>query len=77
MIQHNKFHNGGFVLHKVSVGGKTYSVWYDSDGKPHDAEMKLRDGNTRSVSKRSVNLWAEFQRIGNRYRETPRNAFPA
>jgi len=63
-MQHAKFHDGSFVLHKVVVNGHKYSVWFDNFGKPKAAERVKPNGNTVNVSEKCVNLYAEFERIG-------------
>lgn len=32
MIQHHRFSNGGFVLHKIRHGRRTYSAWFTALG---------------------------------------------
>ena len=67
MIQHSKFNNGGFVLHKIPVNGQTYSAWYDKDGKLLDAE-RTTNHKVSHVSVKYTQVRAELQKVGNRYK---------
>lgn len=71
MIQHNVFHDGSFVLHKVMINGHKYSAWYGKDGTLKDAELFLPTGHTRTVTKSQVNVWRELTSVGERYVERP------
>ncbi len=70
MIQHHKFVDGCFVLHKVMVNGHKYSCWYGRDGKPFSAERFSRDNQTTyNVPARQHEVWKQLERIGARYVE--------
>ena len=59
MSQIARFPDGGFVMHKASVGGKNYSAWFDRSGKIIDAE---RSGG--GYVKPRGPLWEELQERG-------------
>jgi hypothetical protein len=67
MIQHSVFHDGSFVLHKVMLNDRKYSVWYGKDGTPKDAELFLPGNHSRTVSKYQTNVWNQLTTIGKRY----------
>lgn len=66
-MQHSKFHDGTFVIHKIMLGKHKYSAWFGRDGIAFSAEMVLDNGNTRSVAQRSRGVWDQLNRIGRRY----------
>lgn len=73
-IQVSRFHDGGFVLHKIPREGMEgsrerlqYSAWYDAAGKLLDAELFLANDTTRPVSGRSKNVREYLGRVGNRH----------
>jgi hypothetical protein len=37
-MQLSRFHDGGFVIHKVRLGAGRYSAWFDREGRLLDAE---------------------------------------
>lgn len=64
-MQKKTFHDGGFVLHKITGNFKGYaSVWYDKDGNPLDAEIH---NGTRMVShnlKKGQPITNHFEVVG-------------
>lgn len=70
MIQHSKFDDGTYVLHKIMLNGHKYSCWFGRDGKPFSAERFSRDGlKTYNVPARHREVWSQLERIGRSYRE--------
>jgi hypothetical protein len=68
MIQHSKFTDGCFVLHKVMLNGHKYSAWYGQDGVLFSAELVFPNGNTRNVdTSRQHEVAKQLTRIGQRY----------
>ena len=67
MIQHNKFQDGCFVLHRIEMNGQKYSAWFGRDGVAFSAELIFPDGNVRNVERRSSGVWAGLNKIGRRY----------
>jgi hypothetical protein len=64
-MQIQRFENGGFVIHKLNVGGVLYSAWFDGEGRLLDAERKSRRGMfTVGLSSKSTNVRKELERIG-------------
>lgn len=69
MIQYHKFHDGGFVLHKVVVNGNKYSAWFGADGKIFSAERFSKD-NTKSYhvdTARQHEVARQLEQVARRY----------
>jgi hypothetical protein len=63
-MQVAKFHDGGYVVHKIILGGYKgrFSAWFDKSRTLLDAEQLIGD-KSRPV-KRNGPAWSEVQRIG-------------
>lgn len=67
MPQFSRFQNGGYVLHKIKIGGKGhYSAWFTAGGILVDCEQYV-NGKVRSVRNAHV-VRADLQIVGNRYK---------
>lgn len=66
-IQHHKFHDGGYVLHKIEFQGRKFSAWYTSTGELIDAELVMASGETRRVHTRYIVIRAHLTKVGQRY----------
>ena len=67
-IQIARFHDGGFVLHKVTSApceGRC-SAWFDAKGGMLDAEQFDSRDRARPV-KRNGPVWQHLQIVGKRY----------
>lgn len=63
MVRHF-FHDGGFVLHKVTGDFKgVCSAWYDSHGNLTNAEQYPSFGKSRPV-RREGPMWRYLQGVG-------------
>jgi len=69
-IQVCRFHDGGYVLHKIAFNGRKYSAWFRADGAMHDAELVNNNGSTRAV-KPTGEVWRELARVGRVYSQLP------
>lgn len=68
MPQFSRFQNGGYVLHKIKIGGKGhYSAWFTAGGILTDCEHFV-NGKVRSVSRNATSVRADLQIVGNRYK---------
>jgi hypothetical protein len=67
VIQHSKFPDGSFVLHKVMLGTQKYSAWFHKDGTLKDAERICPDGRTRSIPTAFRHVRYDLGIIGRRY----------
>lgn len=71
-MQHMRFFNGGFVLHKITGNWKgNVSAWFDRDGKLLDAEQILIPFSSSRPIKRDGPMWCELVRLGARYKHFP------
>lgn len=61
MIQHQKFSNGGFVLHRCL--GKHLSAWYDNDGSLLNHELVDRIGRSRKASAKDIDALKSLGKI--------------
>lgn len=63
MQQVQRFENGGFVIHKATIGGSNcrFSVWFDEAGKLLDAERISYAGVSLKATDKQK---AELSRLG-------------
>ena len=70
-MQFSRFTNGGYVLHKMrGYWSGSASAWFDRNGAMIEAEQITPAGVSRPI-RRGGPMWAELQRIGNRYKHIP------
>ena len=67
MVQMHRFHNGGFVLHKIMLNGRKYSAWYTANGALLNAERVQGARGTCSVPLSHTGVRKELERIGGYY----------
>ena len=64
-MQFHRFHNGGFVIHKIPAPCKgTISAWFNADGTIVDAEQIVRLGGATRFVKRHGPLWQHAGAVG-------------
>lgn len=69
-MQISKFHNGGFVIHDITMPGipDRFSAWFDSAGKLLDCERYVRFvGCDRSVRAVTNYQRTVLERVGARH----------
>jgi hypothetical protein len=71
-MQHERFTDGGYVLHKIAGYWRgTVSAWFDRDGQLLDAEQIPQPfGSSRKIQVDGP-MWQEISRIGKRYKHIP------
>lgn len=68
MPQFSRFTNGGYVLHKIKIGGKGhYSAWFTALGQMVDCEH-IVNGIAKNVPTRNRYVRQDLQTVGNRYK---------
>jgi hypothetical protein len=50
MIQKHEFSTGGYVIHKIMIGGVKHSAWFDEHGKLIDIERIDSRGRCYTVN---------------------------
>jgi hypothetical protein len=71
-MQHMRFTNGGFCLHKITgdFTGKV-SAWFDRNGTLLDAEQITRPFESSRPLKRDGPMWRYVAHIGQRLKNIP------